>query len=101
MELKLRWIALAMLMLAAGAAWAVEDGYQVEIGEQGQFVSGQGTGYGQGTWYLYRVTNWWNQWFYNAPYNPDRKKIIEVIQKKFSDIDMKQLNYDLDQNNVK
>ena len=34
---------------------------------------------GNGPWYYYPDTDWWNQWFYNDPFDRLRKKEIEVF----------------------
>jgi len=80
--LKLRFdllvIVLATLMLAAVSAKAVEDTFYVTIGANNEFIDGGGTGYDNGAWYLYPNTGWWNQWFYNGPYDLQRKKVIDL-----------------------
>ncbi|MBN1618748.1 PKD domain-containing protein [Candidatus Dojkabacteria bacterium] len=32
----------------------------------------------EGLWYYYPAEGWWNQWWYNAPYDPCRRKIVWV-----------------------
>jgi hypothetical protein len=44
----------------------------------GEAVGG-GSGYNGGSWYYYENTNWWNEWFYDHPFDPARKKIIDVF----------------------
>jgi hypothetical protein len=64
-------------ILAAAAANAAEDSFYVAIGSDGKLLDGGGSGYERGTWYLY-PSGWYNQWFDNAPFDPDRKKVIEL-----------------------
>jgi len=45
----------------------------------GNLTGGSGTDfYGEG-WYYYPEYFWWNIWFYDHPYDPDREKVIRVI----------------------
>jgi len=71
---------LTLFPLASGPAhlWAVEDGFRIELGYRGEYVDGEGTGYGNEKWHYYDREGWWSQWFYNAPYDPERKKVIET-----------------------
>ena len=57
---------------------AVTDTFYVEMGSNNDLISGGGSGYENGTWYYYPNTEWWNQWFYNAPFDPDRWKVIDI-----------------------
>ncbi|MHC4213131.1 MAG: DUF7901 domain-containing protein, partial [Planctomycetota bacterium] len=41
-------------------------------------LQGGGSGYGDGQWYYYQNTDWWNQWFYDHAFDPNRKKVIDV-----------------------
>ena len=77
-QLRLSLVALSVLVLTVVSAQAVEDTYWASLGPQGVLLEGGGSGYNNGTWYYYPNTNWWNQWFYNAPYDPERKKVIEI-----------------------
>ncbi len=47
--------------------------YRISLDPDGNFISGDGHGYNDGAWYYYPRTGWYRQWFYNAPYDPDRK----------------------------
>jgi hypothetical protein len=47
--------------------------YRIVLDQNGDYVTGQGDGYGGGTWYYYPATGWWRQWFYNEPYDPARE----------------------------
>ena len=70
------------LAVAPAVADPVEDYWSISIDWDVFFVEGDGTGYNDGTgefgtpWYYYD-SGWWNQWFYNAPYDPNRWKIID------------------------
>jgi hypothetical protein len=79
--------AAAVLVLAVtpAAAQPVEDEWWIAIDYDLTLVpslSG-GSGFNDGTgefgtpWYYYENTVWWNEWFYNAPYDPDRWKVID------------------------
>lgn len=69
----------ASLLFASRPVQAVEDTYWVTIDMGGGVVEGGGSGYGDGEWYEYTPgTGWINQWFYNAPFDWDRWKLIHV-----------------------
>jgi hypothetical protein len=80
LKLKFKWLFVlaAVLLLTAGVSLAVEDTYYVEVDTTGQVISGGGSGYNGGMWYYYPLTDWWNQWFYNAPYDENRRKEMSV-----------------------
>jgi hypothetical protein len=44
--------------------------YRVAFDENGDYLHGDGHGYGAGTWYYYPRTGWWRQWYHNGPYDP-------------------------------
>jgi hypothetical protein len=80
-------LALALaLALGVGSAAAdtleVYDNFWVQMGPDGQVVGGGGTGYnptgGEGVWYEYPASGWWNQWFYDHPFSWERWKVICV-----------------------
>jgi hypothetical protein len=54
-----------------------QDEFWVLVDPFGE-ASGGGTGYNGGQWYYYENTDWWNEWFYDHPFDPDRKKVIDV-----------------------
>jgi hypothetical protein len=59
----------------------IVDSYTVQFDSAGQLVGGGGTGYPPtepGAWYYYENTEWWNQWFYDHPYDPTRAKRVRV-----------------------
>ena len=70
--------AFLVFLAAPPSAMAVVDEFHVEIGNDNVLISGGGSGYANGTWYYYQNTMWWNEWFYNAPFDPDRWKEIDV-----------------------
>ncbi len=70
---------LALLLFGAVPASAqqvIDDFFFVTIGS-GVVLEGGGTGYENGTWYVY-PSNWINQWFYDHPYDPERGKIVHI-----------------------
>ena len=44
----------------------------------GHVVLGGGSGYGDGTWYSYPLYGWYNQWYYDHPFDPDRRKTVSL-----------------------
>jgi len=59
---------------------AVEDWFWAQVDMTG-FVDpafSGGSGYNGGEWYYYYDSGWWNEWFYNAPFDPERKKEMLV-----------------------
>jgi hypothetical protein len=55
----------------------VGDDFWVQVFPNG-YVNGSGSGYNNGHWYYYENTDWWNQWFYDHPFDPNRRKVIDV-----------------------
>ena len=52
----------------------VFNAFFVEFDETGMLVAGDGeNAYGEG-WYYYPMYDWWNIWFYDHPYDPERYK---------------------------
>ncbi len=47
--------------------------YRIVLDTNGRYTSGDGHGYGSGTWYSYPATGWYRQWFYNQPFDPNGK----------------------------
>lgn len=70
---------LVVLLTGPAAAVPVEDTFFIEFDGTGELVaSGSGgSGYNGGAWYPY-PNNWWNQWFYDDPFDPDASKLIDV-----------------------
>ncbi|MBU0717228.1 MAG: hypothetical protein KJ749_03190, partial [Planctomycetes bacterium] len=59
-------------------AASITDVFEVIVDPAGGVVGGGGSGYGGGEWYYYPDTNWWNQWFYDHPVDPTRRKLIHI-----------------------
>ncbi|UCD76146.1 MAG: hypothetical protein JSV91_04330, partial [Phycisphaerales bacterium] len=59
------------------ASAPVTDDYWVQFDLDGEFIDGGGSGWEDGTWYLYE-SGWWNTWFYNDPFDWDRHKRVEL-----------------------
>ncbi|MCP4639887.1 MAG: PEP-CTERM sorting domain-containing protein [bacterium] len=79
-----KWVgALALaVVLACGTASAdiltTTDTFSVVVDGEGNVYEGDGSGYNNGAWYYYQNTDWWNQWFYDHPFDPERFKLIDV-----------------------
>ncbi len=78
---------LILLMAAAvvfatspASAQPVHDTFYVAVDAGMNLVPSEsgGSGYNGGEWYYYPDTVWWNEWFYNAPYDPNRWKEIHI-----------------------
>lgn len=61
---------------AAAQAAPIIDTFSIRVQGANVLMEGDGTGWGDGEWIKYDVTNWWNQWFYNAPPDDQRWKVI-------------------------
>ncbi|MCK4412013.1 MAG: hypothetical protein KAY32_00580 [Candidatus Eisenbacteria sp.] len=70
----------AMLALVSTPVFAepIEDTFYAELGPDGYVVEGGGSGWEDGTWYLY-PSGWWNIWFYDHPFDWERAKVIEIV----------------------
>ncbi len=78
-----KWALLALLALPCDIALAQNDiedptvypgsWYRIVFDSKGNYVRGDGDGYGRGTWYHYPQTGWYRQWFPNGSYDPDRR----------------------------
>lgn len=90
--------ALVAFFAAPASAQAHEDNFWVELDGGGILnpINSGGTGFpypgepgedGLGEWFFYPLTDWWNQWFYDDPYDPERVKkvIIEVVVERVDD----------------
>jgi hypothetical protein len=72
----------AVLSLLAGLIWPcaglaqTTDTFNATINVDG-VVQGGGSGYGGGQWYHYPNSGWYNQWFYDGPFNANGRKTIE------------------------
>lgn len=82
-----KWSLFILLALLGSIAWADSRDlifeidpsafpgcfYRIVLDDNGNFDTGQGDGYGGGTWYYYPTSGYYRQWFYNDPYDPDRE----------------------------
>jgi hypothetical protein len=46
--------------------------YRIAVDHNGNYLHGDGDGWG---WYYYPASNTYRMWFYNGPYDPDRRGI--------------------------
>ncbi|MFQ5454008.1 MAG: hypothetical protein ACE5D6_07455, partial [Candidatus Zixiibacteriota bacterium] len=61
-----------------GSSNPIQNDFMIGIDPFGNFMHGDGTdAYGQG-WYFYPQDSWWNIWFYDHPYDPNRYKTIHI-----------------------
>jgi hypothetical protein len=82
----LAWALLAILTVPCPLALAQNDiedpntypgsWYRIVLDTDGNYLRGDGHGYGEGTWYHYPETGWHRQWFYNQPFSTDRKGVL-------------------------
>lgn len=81
------WMAAMLLFVALPSAVAQQRDYEdpntypgswfrIALDTDGNFQTGDGHGYNDGTWYYYPQTGWYRQWYYNAPYSTDRKGFL-------------------------
>ncbi len=77
----LTWFPLLIVsLLCLTAAGQIEDPslfpgmwYRINIDTNGDYIGGDGDGYGGGTWYDYPDSDWYRMWYYNGPYDTTRK----------------------------
>ncbi len=80
LRLSLTWSLLIVLVLSGSTVLAqIEDPglyqgvwYRIAFDGQGNQIKADGHGY-EGEWYYYPNSNVYRMWFYNDPYDPDRK----------------------------
>ena len=53
--------------------------YRLVLDASGRSTSGDGHGYGAGTWYYYPDTGWYRQWFYNQPFDTADKGRLQYV----------------------
>jgi hypothetical protein len=53
--------------------------YRIVLDSNGRYTSGDGHGYGAGTWYHYPQTGWHRQWFYNQPFDAAGKGHLQYV----------------------
>jgi hypothetical protein len=70
------FLGLLLLGTVPASAQQVVDSFYVTVGS-GIVIEGGGTGYENGTWYVYE-SNWINQWFYDHPFDNTRGKIVNI-----------------------
>jgi len=68
-------------ILSWSVAYAADDTFNAMVDAKGQVVQGGGSGYQSGSWFYYRNSNWWNQWFYNGRLEIGRDKRVELFFK--------------------
>ena len=59
----------------------ITNAFWVSFDATGNFVGGGGDDAypgGDSGWFYYPLTEWWNIWFYNAPFDPERYKKILI-----------------------
>ncbi|MBN1845644.1 MAG: hypothetical protein JW810_08180 [Sedimentisphaerales bacterium] len=67
-----------MNLLPIGQPATRVDDFWVMVNMYGQVVEGGGSGFNNGEWYFYDQTAWWNEWFYDHPFDSERKKVIKL-----------------------
>ena len=85
-------IAAIVLTVMVSSAWALptHDTFWVTLEGDNELYAGGGSGWsatgGEGEWIEYDQTDWWNQWFYNDPPDPDRWKEIsyDIVLETYS-----------------
>ncbi len=78
MKKLLLFSAVVILIFSATPALAAPtvDTFGVILYGNNEFNEGSGSGYDNGSWFYYPNTDWYNQWFYDDPPDPDRWKEI-------------------------
>jgi len=56
----------------------VIDSYNAIFDQDNNLLQGGGTGF-EGNWFYYPETYWWNMWFYNAPFDNERMKKVDIF----------------------
>jgi len=72
------FVVLLAIATAPAAAQPIVDNFFVTVNWDEELVTGGGSGYNGGEWYYYPQTYWWNEWFYDHPYDPNRWKQIHI-----------------------
>lgn len=70
-------LTLLAFIVAPATAQPITDAYYVTVDYDMYLVAGGGSGYNGGTWYEY-PSGWWNEWFYDHPFDPNRWKEIHI-----------------------
>lgn len=71
------FLLLAIFVAEDLQAEPIEDTFFVSLDSNGEFLCGGGSGFESGTWYLY-PSGWYNEWFYDHPFDFNRGKIIHI-----------------------
>lgn len=71
-------LAVAIGLSASSYAQPIEDQFFISLDANSNIVDGGGSGFGGGEWYYYPDTLWYNQWFYDHPFDPNRWKTIHI-----------------------
>ena len=80
-------VVILVFTVVSASAGPTTDTFSITLANDNQFVTGSGSGYNDGNgmqdptgyatpWYYYDNTDWYNQWFYDDPPDPDRWKEI-------------------------
>jgi hypothetical protein len=70
------FLGLLLLSTVPASAQQVIDDFFVTVGS-GVVTEGGGSGYDNGTWYVYQ-SGWINEWFYDHPFDENRGKIVHI-----------------------
>ena len=70
------FLGLLLLSTVPASAQQVVDNFFVTVGS-GIVLEGGGSGYDNGTWYVYQ-SGWINEWFYDHPFDESRGKIVHI-----------------------
>ena len=70
------FLGLLLLSTVPASAQQIIDDFFVTVGS-GIVLEGGGSGYENGTWYVY-PSNWINEWFYDHPFDESRGKIVHI-----------------------
>jgi hypothetical protein len=82
-KLNFKWLVVLIgfiaVVVSPSHAVSLVDNFDIKVGTDNAFLDGEGTGYyDDGRWFYYPISNWWTQWFYNAPYDPSSKTVIDI-----------------------
>ena len=76
-RLLLSLLVAGLLAPAAALAEPITDTFYVTVNYDEELIAGGGSGFNNGYWYEY-PSGWWNEWFYDHPFDPLRWKEIHV-----------------------
>jgi hypothetical protein len=75
-----KWFFVGLLLVTltcVSTSVGEEDTFSVSVNSSGQVEGGGGSGHSGGQWYYYPYSGWYNQWFYNGPYNANAYKTVQ------------------------